>query len=198
MAYLLSTVPMRTSATLLGLGALACLACQPAPDAAARSPTRAPSVTAAQPDTAGAAAFVRAFYADYTPRAIDGGLAVLDSLLVQRPALFTPELLAALRRDADARRRAEANGQIDGLDGDPFLDAQDPCEAYVVGHASPEAAGVGVLVRVHAVCRGRREAQPAAVLALRPTGTTWQIANVRYQSPADDLLTMLRALHPSP
>jgi hypothetical protein len=103
------------------LGLLTFATCQPAPDAKAPAVAASGQSIAATPDTAAAAAFVRAFYASYTPRGVASGLAATDSLLRERPALFTPELLAALRQDAAAR--AAAKGEIDGLDADPFLAA---------------------------------------------------------------------------
>jgi len=45
-----------------------------------------------------------------------------------RPALFSPELVTALRADSVAS--AASPGEVVGLDGDPFLNAQDACDRY--------------------------------------------------------------------
>lgn len=70
---------------------------------------------------------VAEFYAWYAPMAQrDPGP---DMRAVrERPALFSPQLVRALRADSIAT--AQGGEEIDGLDGDPFLNAQDPCERY--------------------------------------------------------------------
>jgi hypothetical protein len=152
----------------------------------------APASIPGAPVDSSAVVFVRSFYQTYAPRGAASGLAAVDSLLAEQPALFTPELLAALRRDAEAR--AAAKGEIDGLDWEPFLNSQDPCERYVVGDASRVASNVRV--SVYAVCGGKRSNQSAVVAEVAPTGHSWAFANFIYGAPAGDLLKALRALHP--
>lgn len=170
------------------------VACQPAADARAVARAAGGSATTAA-RALGATDFVRAFYAAYAPRARVSGLAALDSVLRERPAYFTPTLGAALR--ADAAARAAAVGEIDGLDGDPFLNAQDPCEQYVVGDAAAAAAPPPPAVRVpvYAVCGGKRGADPAAIVEVVPRAGGWAVANVHYTGPPDDLLSLLDRLH---
>ena len=168
-------------------------ACQPGADA--RTVDRAAggrATTAVQ--APGATAFVRAFYAAYAPRARASGLAALDSVLRERPADFTATLGAALR--ADAAARAAAVGEVDGLDGDPFLNAQDPCEQYVVGDAAGAApAPAAVRVPVYAVCGGKRGADPAAIVEVVQQAGGWAVANVHDAGPPDDdLLSRLARL----
>ncbi|HEX6533707.1 MAG TPA: hypothetical protein VF041_03870 [Gemmatimonadaceae bacterium] len=166
-------------------------ACQPPPDA-----RRTPSTgftTAATPRRAAssdssAVAFVRQFYATYAPRAIAQGLSATDSVIVRQPTAFAPELLTALRQDAVDR--AAAKGEIVGLDFEPFLASQDPCERYEVGEA--HRAGSSVRVSVYAVCQGKRTPQPVAVAEVTPAAGTWQLANIRYPD-GGDLLTILRS-----
>jgi hypothetical protein len=45
-----------------------------------------------------------------------------------KPALFSSELATALRADSVAS--AASPGEVVGLDGDPFLNAQDACNQY--------------------------------------------------------------------
>jgi len=144
---------------------------------------------------------VRSFYASYAPRAIASGLAATDSIIVERPALFAPPLLAALGRDAAERSRA--TGEIAGLDFEPFLAAQDPCDRYEVGGAARAAAaapGASVRVSVYAVCGGARGDQPAVVAEMGPGAQgSWAFVNFHYGPPVDDdLLALLRRLHPGP
>jgi hypothetical protein len=169
-------------------------ACQPGADARAVARAAGGSATTAV-QAPGATAFVRAFYAAYAPRARASGLAALDSVLRERPADFTPTLGAALR--ANAAARAGAAGEIDGLDGDPFLNAQDPCEQYVVGDAAaapPPAPPAAVRVPVYAVCGGKRGADPAAIVEVVQQAGGWAVANVHYAGPPDDLLSRLARL----
>lgn len=181
--------------------ALALGACQPASDS--RHGTSSATATKSVPrtaltDTGAADVFVRAFYQGYVPRGLAGGLAATDSLLLERPTLFAPSLLAALRQDAAAR--AAAVGEIDGLDFDPFLNSQDPCERYTVGPAT-QANTVkpnAVRVTVRAECDRASGPPPAFSVEVVPQAGTWQFVNFYYGPPAGDLLSLLRRLHPPP
>lgn len=156
------------------------------------SPRPSPAGGADAPADSAAVRFVRSFYQAYGPRGAASGLAAVDSLLVEQPTLFTPELLTALRRDAAAR--AAAKGEIDGLDWEPFLNTQDPCQQYVVGAATKVATHVRV--SVHAICDGKRSATAAVVAEVAPMGSSWAFANFLYSAPNRDLLQALRTLHP--
>ena len=90
-----------------------------------------PAVDACQrinhPTTADARAVVADFYAWYVPRQRDS--AEFDmAALRQKPALVSKSLAEALRLDSAAR--AQSTNEVAGLDSDPFLNAQDPCEHY--------------------------------------------------------------------
>jgi hypothetical protein len=186
--------------TPLLLAPLGAAACRPSADERRSSPPGPPGAElSAAPAPASADAFVRAFYAAYAPRGQASGLAATDSLLRERPALFAPPLLALLRRDAAAR--GAAVGEIDGLDFDPFLSSQDPCDRYEVGGATRAGASVpgGVRVSVRAVCAGGGSPQPTVTAEVAPAsggGTSWQFVNFYYGPPAGDLLALLRRLHP--
>jgi hypothetical protein len=177
-------------------GACGCTADRRAEDRSTPPRAAAAPATAAsrQIESVAAQAFAQAFYQQYVPRAAESGLTAIDSLLRQRPDLFDAKLLAALRQDATAR--AAAVGEIDGLEGDPFLNSQDPCPRYTVGTATLVASTVRV--PVYGQCGTAGDHTPAAFLELARRDSSWVIRNVLYVPPQTDLLAHLRRLHPPP
>lgn len=138
-------------------------------------------------------AFVQEFYVWYTPLArANGDAPAWYTVLRDRPQALTPELLRALRADSLAQARAE--GEIDGLDFDPFLAAQESCDRY----EATSAIGRGTVeeVRVFAVCNGVRSSRPVAVADVVPVNGTWQFTNVYYPEQNSDLRSVLIELHP--
>jgi hypothetical protein len=134
---------------------------------------------------------VQAFYSWYVPMAAtEGAGPPWMRALRERRALFAPAIAAALRRDSVAS--AANPDEVVGLDGDPFLNSQDPCDRYVVRRV--RRAGDRFLVDVFGEGSCGRHAQPDAVVevARRPGG--WRIENVRYSDPPTNLLEMLRRL----
>lgn len=91
-------------------------------------------------------------------------------------ALFAPVLVDALRADAQAQARSPQ--EIVGLDGDPFLDAQDFCESYEIGGARHR--GDHVLVDVYGVCSGQRHSQPDVVAELSRRDSSWVFVDFQY------------------
>ena len=175
---------------LVGLGA--CGAGGERDTASSRATPRTGATDTLRTAPEAAVQFVRGFYAAYTPRGMESGLAAVDSLLKEQPRLFTPALLQALQRDAAAR--GAATGEIDGLDFEPFLNSQDPCPRYEVGGAAP--VGGRVQVPVYAVCEGRRAVTATVVTEVVPANGGWAFANFVYGPPAGDLLHLLQELHP--
>lgn len=98
-------------------------------------------------------------------------------------ALFAPALVRALQADAEAQTRTPE--EIVGLDGDPFLDAQDFCDAYTVGGARRQ--GEAVVVAVRGNCPGRADTLPDVVAEIRPYLAGWVFVNFRYPRRASDL-----------
>jgi hypothetical protein len=70
---------------------------------------------------------VAQFYQWYVPLAHDSTDAGMRAVR-ERSAFFPTSLVAALR--ADSLASARSPGEVVGLDGDPFLNSQDPCERY--------------------------------------------------------------------
>jgi hypothetical protein len=163
-----------------------------APSPVVEQPTSVSNGAELHIDDSAALLFVRDFYDAYTPRGIAGGLLVLDGLLVERPELFTPQLLVALKRDA--AERSAASGYIAGLDFDPFLNSQDPCERYEA--ATARRNGQTVLVDIYAICEGVRGSTPDLVVEVTASGTSWGFVDFYYDEEMRSLMQVLRDLHP--
>lgn len=132
---------------------------------------------------------VRDFYAWYAPPP-GGNERGLKSVLKDRASSLTNELLRALKQDYDAQSRSPDD--IVGLDFDPFLNSQDPCEHYEVGKATRK--GAGYLVEVYAVCAGTKSKQPSIIAELVPKNNLWVFANFHYPMDKTDLLQVLKLL----
>jgi len=124
-----------------------------------------------------ARAFVDAFYEWYAPIAgktsrVPPWYTVLD----QRPVVLGDTLLRAMRRDREAQ--AKAVGEIVGLDFDPFLGAQDPCERYVTGEAVQ--AGDAYRVSVFGVCGKARHTEADVIAQVARRKTVWVFVDFYY------------------
>lgn len=139
----------------------------------------APNPPPRHPD---AMAFVSRFIADYF--AVTEEPTPADSV---RRAAINARLLPALRRALAADRAAQmdAEGVIVGLDFDPFLAAQDPCDTY----APREAAMVDGRVHVAVYCTSGwgHPLMPEAIYVLERQGTRFLIADILY--PGSGVLT---------
>jgi hypothetical protein len=142
-------------------------------------------------DSAEAVAFVATFYRWYTPithRTTSGPAFVVA--LRSRRAAFTPALYRALEADADAQ--AKVKGDIVGLDFDPFLYSQDPCERYEPARAVRQRGGFRVTVV--AICDGKLDADAAILVDVERQNTPWALANFADHEGMNDLRSTLRAL----
>lgn len=136
-------------------------------------------------------AFVQSFYDWYVPIARTDNPWPSDyAVLTQRPWVLSTELLGALRADSAAQARVQ--GVTVGLDWDPFLKSQDPCERYEVGSAT--VRGRRYLVEIYAVCSGKKDDAPHLVAELVRRRTSWVFSNFRDPKDNTDLLTGLRLL----
>lgn len=137
------------------------------------------------------AKFVRTFYDWYVPLANSlQRTAPSNLVLEQRAGILDSQLLHGLVDDSAAQARAP--GEIVGLDFDPFLAAQDPCERYEVGRATRR--GRSYWVDIFAVCDGKRDKRPDVVAEVLGTKRSWVFVNFRYPKERSDLLTVLRRL----
>ncbi len=135
--------------------------------------------------------FVRAFYDWYTSVALeDQPIPAWNAVIEHRASTLSPELFRGLKDSADAQAKAE--GEIAGLDFDPFLNSQDPCERYEVGTASQ--VGRGYRVDVHSVCSGIRSQQPDVVAEVAVRNGSLVLVNFHYPREQTDLQTLLMRL----
>lgn len=126
--------------------------------------------------------FVQKFYNWYVAKGDDA----LRISLKQRSADLTPELARALKEDQAAQDKVE--GEIVGLDFDPFLNSQDPCPRYETGAVN------GSRIDIHSVCEGRKSRRPDATVEVVSKNGRWLIANIHYPEGGGDLLSILKQL----
>ena len=142
------------------------------------------------PQQAAASKFVQKFYDWYVPIVFKPSKGdSSDVAIAKRGSLFDPPLLKALKVDSEAQRKSP--GDIVGLDFDPFLNAQDPDDKYVVGEVS-ESGGL-YLVSVYGVRKGKRHKKADVVAELKPAKDTFVFTNFRYGDDGD-LVAILKQL----
>lgn len=151
-------------------------------------PTRAQS----KGQTAEAAKiFVQSFYNWYVPVTLrDNPVPASDIALKQRSTAFSPMLFRALEEDSKAQ--AEAQGYIVGIDFDPFLASQDPCDHYDVGNVTHQ--GAGYRFDIYGVCSGKRDEKPDVIAEVARQGGSWAFTNFFYPAIHSDLLGTLKTL----
>ncbi len=134
--------------------------------------------------------FVKTFYDWYVPIANqDHKGPSSDAAIKQKSSMFSLELANALREDSAAQ--AKAQGEIVGLDSDPFLSTQDPESRYKVGKVIHK--GDRWFVEVHGVRNGKPHLTPDVIAELQPRGKSWVFVN--FQTPGKpDLLSVLTKL----
>jgi hypothetical protein len=141
-----------------------------------------------RPSAAAAQRAVADFYAWYVPMArADPGP---DMRAVrERPAQFSAAIVGALR--ADSAATAQGGEEIDGLDADPFLNAQDPCDEYRPVRTTQVGRTYLVEVRGAGGCRAHRQPDVTVVVVWR--GARPIFTNFLYsRASGDDLVSRLR------
>jgi hypothetical protein len=132
--------------------------------------------------------FVQGFYDWY----VKEGQSTFELALKNRSSALSPELLHALREDYAAQ--AKDPEEIVGLDGDPFLNSQDPSERFVVGDA--KLVGDKCLAVVRGVSSGKKREYVEPEL-VRKNGR-WVFVNFHYGtskfSSDENLVRELKAL----
>jgi hypothetical protein len=135
--------------------------------------------TASQPQDCGP--FVQQFYNWYVTK--ENALMKRNSLesalevtLREKRSSFSPELVKGLKEDLAASKKSP--GEIVGLDFDPFLNAQDIAERYLVGKITPK--GDHYWVEVFGVWEGQKNPNPDVVPELAFENGQWIFTNFHY------------------
>ena len=114
-----------------------------------------------------------------------------ERVLAAKPALLTPALQRELKEDYDAS--AKSPDEIVGLDFDPFLNTQDPCERYEVGKVTMHGAD-HASVEIYSVCEGKRSAKPDVIADVVLANGVWQFENFEYPDSHESLRSVLKKL----
>ena len=155
------------------------------------------ALPAQQPSTAEADSARRAvqrFYDWYVPRAAKpNGRDMVMQAAVRGPLSFAPELVHWLRIDSTAR--AKSKDEINGLDGDPYLNAQDPCAAYSAREVKKSDRVFMVDVVGHGGCPAHTT--PDIVVEIGRLGGRWTMLEFHDPHRANEgLIPLLKKLHP--
>ena len=100
----------------------------------------------------------------------------LEVTLREKRSSFSPELVKGLKEDLAASKKS--HGEIVGLDFDPFLNAQDIAERYLVGKITPK--GDHYWVEVFGVWGGQKNSNPDVVPELAFENGQWIFTNFHY------------------
>jgi len=145
---------------------------------------------AASPE-AEAKAFVQKFYDAYMPMVqAEKDAPASNDVLDKMSADFDPVLLAGLKED-EAAAAAAPEGELVGLDFDPFLDSQDPADHYKVKSVTQK--GTKYLADVYCESEGKWSDKPCVVPELVQENGKWRFVNFGYPE-GGDLLTVLKDL----
>lgn len=99
-----------------------------------------------------------------------------DVALSEKESVFSSELVRALREDSAASKKSP--GEVVGLDFDPFLNAQDVPERYMVGKARRKSDHW--LVEVFGLWNGKKNSTPDVVPELVLKNGQWVFVNFHY------------------
>ena len=130
------------------------------------------------------------FFAWYVPMArSDPGPAL--RAIRERRAQFSATIVYALR--ADSAATARGGEEVDGLDADPFLSSQDPCERYQPVRTARRGRAYLVEVRGSGHCPAHQQPDVTVAIVWRAAGPVF--VNFLYSRDAgDDLVSHLREL----
>jgi Protein of unknown function (DUF3828) len=136
--------------------------------------------------------FVQEFYDWYVPASANSHVGLPSDIALQsRPSAFDVSLARQLKEDSDVQTKVP--GEIVGLDFDPFLSAQDPCERYEVVDVHREAGNYLVSVRGVGGCEKHDDADVVAEVVSK--NGAWLFTNFHYpRLSSTDLLTVLKKL----
>lgn len=128
--------------------------------------------------------FVQDFYTRYAAHHFND-----DSIITSK--VLTPVLSRALQEDLAASKKSP--DEIVGLDFDPYVNSQDPCDRYEVGNVTMHGTD-HASVEVFAVCEGKRSPKPDVIADVVFANGRWQFENFEYPEAHDNLLSVLKKL----
>jgi hypothetical protein len=136
--------------------------------------------------------FVQDFFSWYVPLSAQIPSDRPSELVTKkRPSAFDSTLARELKEDSDAQSKDPA--EIVGLDFDPFLAAQDPCERYEVVGVRKEGENFLVSVRGVGGCEDHKD--PDVVAEVVSSNGNWLFTNFHYpRLGGSDLLSILKKL----
>ncbi|HEY3780580.1 MAG TPA: hypothetical protein VGL56_05815 [Fimbriimonadaceae bacterium] len=135
--------------------------------------------------------WVQGFYDWYVPAAIkdnsDPGSYIA---LKKRGSDFSAALVNGLKEDLAASIKSK--DEVVGLDFDPFLDSQDPCDHYKVEKIS-EKGGM-YSVEAYGIREGKEETTASVIAEVAKVNGKFQFKNFVYPEAKSDLLSVLKQL----
>ena len=140
--------------------------------------------------------FVQEFYDWYIPGLLKSFGTKKSFSWQERASDFDQRLFRALKEDDDAQ--AKVPGEIVGLDWDPFVANQDPCEHNTTRKVRKN--GEVYLVDVLNLCNGQEDEKVHVVAEVVRQNGHWVFVNFRYPAEKSgekdsDPMTILKALH---
>jgi len=137
--------------------------------------------------------FARSFYDWYTEAGQERNVEVV--LLLKKDVL-TPELYEALKADAEVTSKAE--GELVGLDFDPFLNAQEAAYAYELGEVVEQAGDFRIPIYGHWGDQARPQKHHDLTAQVRCAADGCRFVNFHYPKSKllldRDLASVLKAL----
>lgn len=127
--------------------------------------------------------FVEAFYGWYIPlwsHSLGEGPTADERAVQVRPQAFSTGLILQLSEDNEAQDAAD--GDLVGLDGDPFTGSQDSDERFILRRVSTK--GNRCWAEMHGVWYGKEDATPDVTPELLLKNGRWVFVNFHYQDPA--------------
>ncbi len=142
-------------------------------------------------------AFVEGFYHWYAAKAFAAPEGWLQHVLRQRRSAFSPELLRALEEYSAAPTGGK--NEIEGLDFDPFLNAQDVADTYLLRNVTQTANTCRA--EVYSVLSGKHHVRPDVIPELVWRHGRWVFVNFHYPNRSrqefDNLLDLLKSFRSS-
>ncbi len=134
--------------------------------------------------------FVQDFYEWYVPMASRSHSEDASNIaLKKKSAVFSAELLKALKEDAQAA--AKSPGEVVGLDWDPFLNSQEQIDRCVIGNVTEKNGSFRV--DIYDVLSGKKDKKPAIIAEVKQENGHWIFVNF-WNPDGGNLLSELRQL----